>query len=469
MTSHVTSTPSRQDTASSAFDGGSRAPLHGDGTVISVKQLSKSYQIGRRRLHADAGLRHILEDAVRAPLKWIRGERKPKLNTEFWALKDVSCNIRRGEVVGIIGRNGAGKSTLLKILSRITEPTKGRIEIEGRVASLLEVGTGFHQELTGRENIFLNGAILGMTRAEIKRKFDEIVAFAEVEEFLDTPVKRYSSGMYVRLAFAVAAHLEPEILVIDEVLAVGDAQFQKKCLGKMSEVSRGGRTVLFVSHNMAAVSTLCDRVIVLNQGKIVFDGPTDEGVRIYALDSQAVAQSRVDLANRTVGRFGEKRYACLQTLELLNSDGMPSTTLQMGEKAVFRLVIDVLRPSDNFEIGIVIGNFQGVSVHCLVSGWEGLHSIPEKGLHSVEVELPSINIFPGDYQAHVWIAINGQYYDDAVEEALRFSVEEGRVNAHPTYFSRYSRNSQVYIFSRWTVSKLGSRVLLQHSLGKNGV
>jgi lipopolysaccharide transport system ATP-binding protein len=439
------------------------------GTVISVKNLGKRYQLGRKRSREDNGLRHVLEEAVRAPMSWIRGQRKPRTSADFWALKDISCEIREGQVVGIIGRNGAGKSTFLKILSRITEPTRGRIEIRGRVASLLEVGTGFHQELTGRENIFLNGAILGMTRAEIKRKFDEIVAFAEVEEFLDTPVKRYSSGMYVRLAFAVAAHLEPEILVIDEVLAVGDAQFQKKCLGKMSEVSRGGRTVLFVSHNMAAVSTLCDRVIVLNQGKIVFDGPTDEGVRIYTLDSQAVAQSRVDLANRTVERYGEKRYACLQTLELLNSDGMPSTTLQMGEKVVFRLVIDVLRPSDNFEIGIVIGNFQGVAVHYLVSGWEGLHSIPEKGLHSVEVELPSINIFPGDYQVHVWIAINGQYYDDAVHEALRFSVEEGRVNAHPTYFSRYSKNSQVYISSRWTVSKLGSGVLLQHSLGKNGL
>jgi len=250
-----------------------RAPRASSDTVIAVRNLGKRYIIGRQRSREDNALRHILEDAIRAPLRWIRGqgERRPKVNTDFWALKDVSCEIKKGEVVGIIGRNGAGKSTLLKILSRITEPTRGRIEIDGRVASLLEVGTGFHQELTGRENIFLNGAILGMTRAEIKRKFDEIVAFAEVEEFLDTPVKRYSSGMYVRLAFAVAAHLEPEILIIDEVLAVGDAQFQKKCLGKMSEVSRGGRTVLFVSHSMAAVSTLCDRVIVLNHGKIVFD------------------------------------------------------------------------------------------------------------------------------------------------------------------------------------------------------
>jgi lipopolysaccharide transport system ATP-binding protein len=423
-------------------------------TVISVKNLGKRYQLGRERSQEDSGLRHILEDAVRAPLKWIRGERKPKLNTEFWALKDVSCNIRRGEVVGIIGRNGAGKSTLLKILSRITEPTKGRIEIEGRVASLLEVGTGFHQELTGRENIFLNGAILGMTRAEIKRKFDEIVAFAEVEEFLDTPVKRYSSGMYVRLAFAVAAHLEPEILVIDEVLAVGDAQFQKKCLGKMSEVSRSGRTVLFVSHNMAAVSDLCDRVILLHQGRIVFDGATNEGIRRYTLESQAAPNAQVDLAARMVERYGAREYACLQSLELRNADATPSTTLQMGEKAHFRLLVDILKPSDDFEIGIVIGNAYGIALHHLVSGWEGLRSIPDTGLHLVEVELPNVYLFPGEYQVHVWITISGQYYDDAVHEAMRFSVEEGRVNSHATHFGRFSKNTQVYTPSHWKVTKM---------------
>jgi lipopolysaccharide transport system ATP-binding protein len=200
---------------------------------------------------------------------------------ELWALKDVSFEVRRGEVIGIIGRNGAGKSTLLKILSRITEPTTGQVEIDGRVASLLEVGTGFHPELTGRENIFLNGAILGMTRAEIKKKFDEIVAFAETEKFLDTPVKHYSSGMYVRLAFAIAAHLEPEILLVDEVLAVGDAQFQKKCLGKMGEVSRGGRTVLFVSHNMAAVKSLCKRAVLLRDGVLNLDGSSDRVVGEY--------------------------------------------------------------------------------------------------------------------------------------------------------------------------------------------
>jgi len=431
-----------------------RASRDSPETVIAVKSLGKRYILGQQRSR-DGGLRHAIESAMKSPFNWLRGRRRPrKERTEFWALKDISLEINRGEVVGIIGRNGAGKSTLLKILSRITDPTKGRIEIDGRVASLLEVGTGFHPELTGRENIFLNGAILGMTRAEIKRRFDEIVAFAEVEDFLDTPVKRYSSGMYVRLAFAVAAHLEPEILVVDEVLAVGDAQFQKKCLGKMGEVSRGGRTVLFVSHNMSAVRSLCSRGVVLNEGAIVFDGPAEEAIRQYARQSQAIAEAWVDLASRTVERYGAKEYACLQSLELLNGDGLPSVVLQMGDKAVFRLIIDILRPSHDFEIGVIIANFQGVMVHQLVSTWEGLRSIPETGLHLVEVELPSIYLFPGDYQVNVWITLRGQYYDDAVHEALRFTVEEGCVNSHPTYFGRWSQATQVYTPSRWTVSPL---------------
>jgi lipopolysaccharide transport system ATP-binding protein len=236
--------------------------------VIKIENLGKRYVIGHQR-SKDDGFRHVLEDMVKAPLAWLRGhsERK-KQREEFWALRNVSFEIKQGEIVGIIGRNGAGKSTLLKVLSRITEPTEGKIITEGRIASLLEVGTGFHPELTGRENIFLNGAILGMTRIEIKKKFDEIVAFSEVEKFLDTPVKYYSSGMYVRLAFAVAAHLEPEILVVDEVLAVGDAQFQQKCLGKMREVSHGGRTILFVSHNMAAVQALCNVGLLMEAGRL---------------------------------------------------------------------------------------------------------------------------------------------------------------------------------------------------------
>lgn len=261
--------------------------------AIQATGLGKKYPLHHQHPHHN-GLRHILEAKLVGLGRALRGkkslEHHPSVE-DFWALKDVSFDIKRGEVVGIIGRNGAGKSTLLKILSRITEPTTGRVEIKGRVASLLEVGTGFHPELTGRENIYLNGTILGMTRKEINRKFDEIIAFAETEMFLDTPVKHHSSGMYVRLAFAVAAHLEPEILIVDEVLAVGDAQFQKKCLGKMEDVSkREGRTVLFVSHNMTAISALTNRVILLRKGSVQFSGATKEAFDLYLAEGETQQQ-----------------------------------------------------------------------------------------------------------------------------------------------------------------------------------
>lgn len=252
-------------------------------SIISVSNLSKSYILDRCGDKSD-GLRHLLENAIRKPMGMMRGlfgERGTNKSI-FWALKDLNLEVERGGMVGIIGRNGAGKSTLLKLLSRITEPTSGKIRLRGRVASLLEVGTGFHPELTGRENIFLNGAILGMSRREIKNRFDEIVDFSEVEKFLDTPVKRYSSGMYVRLAFAVAAHLEPEILIVDEVLAVGDAEFQKKCVGKMEDASsREGRTVLLVSHQLPLIQNLCTRCVLMDQGQIIADGPTDDVIGTY--------------------------------------------------------------------------------------------------------------------------------------------------------------------------------------------
>ncbi len=260
--------------------------------VIQVEQLSKRYTLGAR-VEQDHGLRHRLEDAIRSPWQWLRGVRRVQAPPEdFWALRDISIEVKRGEVIGIIGRNGAGKSTLLKLLSRITEPTSGRVRIRGRVASLLEVGTGFHPELSGRENVYLNGAILGMARSEIRRKFDEIVAFADIEKFLDTPVKRYSSGMYVRLAFAVAAHLEPEILVVDEVLAVGDSEFQKKCLNRMGDVAQAGRTVLFVSHNMQAVTRLCSRCVLLHRGEVKMDGPSKQVANAYLKTDATTSASR---------------------------------------------------------------------------------------------------------------------------------------------------------------------------------
>lgn len=247
--------------------------------IIKVENLGKLYRLGARQA-AYGSLRDTLAGMARAPLRMLQRKGRVSL-PQIWALREVCFEVAPGEVVGIIGRNGAGKSTLLKLLSRITQPTSGRIELYGRIASLLEVGTGFHPELTGRENIYLNGAILGMSRREIARKFDEIVAFAEVEEFIDTPVKHFSSGMYLRLAFAVAAHLEPEILLVDEVLAVGDSRFQRKCLDKMQAVGRQGRTVLFVSHNMPAITRLCPRTILLDEGKVVSDGPSSQVVGAY--------------------------------------------------------------------------------------------------------------------------------------------------------------------------------------------
>ena len=259
---------------------------------MRVEDLCKRYLIGHQAAKGD-GLRHSMEKAIRAPLTWLRSGRLPRrtASEEFWSLRDVNLAVKQGETLGIIGRNGAGKSTLLKILSRITEPTKGRIRIRGRVASLLEVGTGFHPELTGGENIFLNGAILGMSRVEIRKKFDSIVDFSGIEKFLDTPVKRYSSGMYVRLAFAVAAHLDPEILIVDEVLAVGDAEFQKKCMNKMNDVAHEGRTILFVSHNMQAVTRLCSRCIFLEKGTVKLDGDSNQVANAYL--SQGATTSAV--------------------------------------------------------------------------------------------------------------------------------------------------------------------------------
>jgi lipopolysaccharide transport system ATP-binding protein len=294
--------------------------------AILVDGLAKKYRI-RHQTQRYATLRDSISGKIASAVRAFTSDRASLPAThsaatleDFWALKDVSFEVKRGEVMGIIGRNGAGKSTLLKILSRVTEPSEGRIELDGRVSSLLEVGTGFHAELTGRENIYLNGAILGMPKNEIRRKFDEIVDFAEVEEFLDTPVKRYSSGMYVRLAFAVAAHLEPDILIVDEVLAVGDAQFQKKCLGAIRDATRDrGRTVLFVSHNLSAVRSLCDQAIVLDGGRVAFDGATDEAISQYSQLSEKNAASRrpIDPAKPSIVRVDvDESAACLGHLVL---------------------------------------------------------------------------------------------------------------------------------------------------------
>src|SRR5437016_3728995 len=320
-------------------------------TVIQAEKLSKRYRIGEHeRYHA---LRDVLTRALRSPMSFLRRS-QPEM---FWALKEVSLDVREGEVLGVIGRNGAGKTTLLKILSRITRPTSGWAEIRGRVGSLLEVGTGFHPELTGRENTFLSGAILGMSKREITCKFDEIVAFAEIEKFLDTPVKYYSSGMYVRLAFAVAAHLNPEILVVDEVLAVGDMAFQKKCIGKMSDVSRGGRTVLFVSHNLAAVQNLCHRGVVLTHGQLSFNGTAKEAIDFYlhSVSGQGSHGHVIDLANAP--RTDLRRPRLLEKMEFYMDGSTPMNgNLPMGAPLKIRLHFPLSKPTGNFEIGIGFDN-----------------------------------------------------------------------------------------------------------------
>jgi len=306
---------------------------------IRIDNLGKKYRVdhisprGKYRT-----LVETLSHAAGAPLRRLRGQ-APARSEEFWALKDVSFEVQPGEVVGIIGRNGAGKSTLLKILSQITKPTIGRVEINGRVASLLEVGTGFHPELTGRENIYLNGAILGMARKEIARKFDEIVAFAEVERFLDTPVKRYSSGMYVRLAFAVAAHLEPELLILDEVLAVGDNNFQRKCLTKMEDVSSQGRTVLFVSHNMDTVMRLCPRVVLLQTGRTIADGPAENVIRSYLSGEQGTMAAR-SWADITSAPGNE--VARLRSVRVRNEEGQTTEVVDIRRPVGIEMVFDVL-------------------------------------------------------------------------------------------------------------------------------
>src|SRR5690242_5907996 len=316
--------------------------------IIRVQDLGKQYHIGGPT-SAYSTLRESIMELARKPLRSIRRNGD---ESTIWALKDLSFEIAPGEAVGIIGRNGAGKSTLLKILSRITEPTIGRAELYGRVGSLLEVGTGFHPELSGRENIFLNGSILGMTRREIESRFDEIVAFSEIEKFVDTPVKRYSSGMYVRLAFAVAAHLQPEILIVDEVLAVGDYAFQQKCLNKMQDVSTGGRTVLFVSHNMGAISRLCQRCIVLDQGRIVASGPTAEAVQTY------MTSGLMERAEYTQSESAEKAMNLLR-VALVDEGGEARSEVRYDDKLRFLLEYEVNQSVSGASVGIALFTVDG--------------------------------------------------------------------------------------------------------------
>jgi len=414
-------------------------------TIISANNIGKKYII-RHNQETYLTLRdQIAETGKSLANKIIKPKSSPKRMKEvFWALKDLSFEIKQGERVGIIGRNGAGKSTLLKILSRITEPTTGEIRMKGRVASLLEVGTGFHPELTGRENIYLNGAILGMSKKEIERKFEEIVNFAEVEKFLDTPVKRYSSGMYVRLAFAVAAHLEPEILIVDEVLAVGDAQFQKKCLGKMDEVARGGRTVIFVSHNMSAISSLCEECILLDGGKIVSQGETSAVIKKYLKTQQVSSDGEVDLRPQRMRKNSLKDSKFKFTdISIFNSKQKISSHVFMNEP--FTLVIkgEVSEDIEESTIGYNINSSLGFPLFNSFSPEKGV----KKGFVKYEIDFNPNILAPGIYT--IGLGASGGGIVDWIPEAMNLTVD----NVSSAGTSNHSQYDGVIIYPyKWRIN-----------------
>lgn len=374
--------------------------------IIKVENLSKKYIISHQQedssLHRYKALRDVIANGGKSLAKKLLKPSVTKISSptreEFWALKDVAFEIKQGEAIGIIGRNGAGKSTLLKILSRITEPTTGRIAIKGRVASLLEVGTGFHPELTGRENIYLNGSVLGMSRAEIKQKFDEIVTFAEVEKFLDTPVKRYSSGMYVRLAFSVAAHLEPEILVVDEVLAVGDSAFQKKCLGKMGDVAtKEGRTVLFVSHSMQAITQLTKRCVLLSRGELQFDGKTNKAVQLY-LAGQKASNDELAYYEAPLNKIGN--YVAWARVHTSEGQGLHC----WGKPITFEFALQVSKPHESlcFSFQVVSGLQQPICIFWFFDPKAPFRREP--GTFIVRCEIPKFRLYMGSYTLTTWFS-----------------------------------------------------------------
>jgi lipopolysaccharide transport system ATP-binding protein len=381
--------------------------------AIRIDGLGKKYRIRHQEADRYIALRDVLSDRARGLFRKRRFGRPPL--DDFWALKDVSFEVKPGEVTGVIGRNGAGKSTLLKVISRITEPTAGRIELTGRVASMLEVGTGFHPELTGRENIFLNGAILGMRHAEIKRRFDEIVAFSEVEKFLDTPVKRFSSGMYVRLAFAVAAHLHTEILIVDEVLAVGDAEFQRKCLGRMTEVAQGGRTVLFVSHNMAAIRRLTQRCIVLDQGRLKCDAPPQEAIEYYLKEaSEGVAEG---CFIRTAPRPADKPFYIERVATAGAPDGEPTAKFDCDQPIYIAIDYDAARPVGGLHGHLLLQRLDGTIVYEAHSDDMGLNPFDGliAGRGTIGIKIPERILGAATYQVYLIFYADFDSYGRAID------------------------------------------------------
>lgn len=385
--------------------------------AIDVRGISKQYVIGARE-RAET-FREMITGVLTAPFRNLNRLRGTAAAEEkFWALKDVGFEVQPGEVVGIIGRNGAGKSTLLKILSRITEPTEGQVRIRGRVASLLEVGTGFHPELTGRENTYLNGAILGMSRGEIDRKFDEIVAFAEIDKFLDTPVKRYSSGMYVRLAFAVAAHLETDILLVDEVLAVGDTEFQQRCLTKMNDVSRSGKTVLFVSHNLGAISRLCSRAIWLDRGALIDDSPSHDTVNHYLKAHSAPTAERRWM--RAAEQYGK---VALRLVRVCQPDGIPATSVDITKPMQIEIEVDVATPMTECNVAYRIIASDGTVVLQSSDAFSATGGAKAEGIWRLRSGLPPYTLNAGVYTLTVTADIPNQEILFVEENVLAFTVQ----------------------------------------------
>lgn len=402
--------------------------------AISIENLSKAFRIGEKQEKCDT-LAGQLASIARAPFsnlsklksldtRDLRRENQNIVDTSsvYWALKDVNLQIDQGDIVGILGSNGAGKSTLLKVLSKITKPTLGTVRIRGRVGSLLEVGTGFHPELTGRENIFMNGTILGMTKREIAGKLDEIIDFSGVEKFLDTPTKRWSSGMRVRLAFAVAANLEPEILIVDEVLAVGDLAFQKKCLGKMQDVSRQGRTILFVSHNMGAIKLLCKSAVILDSGRLTESGTAHSIIEKHI--AQQINNTVMTPLGERTDRGGDGR-AILQKVEILNHDMTPSSNLYVGRDAAIRITISLRDKSATpNRILIVCNNQDGVKIWSLDTASDYPETAQEPISEMLTIHLPRVNLSPGDYVLNICLS-HGQDFMDIVDSAASFRVMAG--------------------------------------------
>jgi lipopolysaccharide transport system ATP-binding protein len=415
--------------------------------AIRIDGLSKRYKIGTR-LHEHGRLTEVMWEGMKRPFR--RGPRaEPETDgvSSFWALDDVSLEVQQGDVLGVVGRNGAGKTTLLKILSRVTEPTRGTAELNGQVSALLEVGTGFHPELTGRENIFLNGGILGMSRAEIKAKFDEIVEFAEIERFMDTPVKRYSSGMFVRLAFAVAAHLEPEVLIIDEVLAVGDVNFQRKCLGKMEDVAQSGRTVLFVSHNTGAIAELCTRAILLEAGHKIVDGTVPDVLERYAEIMSSGGPRVVDL------KVEPDLPASITDVRTENADGAPAHNFDMVAPVSIVVRYEVTEAARGLQLALTLSRNSIPLIHTFDTDQIDDMPTPTPGVYEARWLIPPMFLKAGLYTIGVTLGTPESLLQE-LDSILSFEVDEYTLNTHHRGYRR-ERPGHIVAPGTWSTARVG--------------